>query len=127
MIRKEVQCPLEKILSCKASNCHHSCSGSIRRRRRPLQWQWKGASGSPSSHKNRTNEHSGRGTAWEEQANTYVPVSAQLLIAANYSVLNRFIVFRRALSANRNSSSCVVDAQLCKIYFAGVRGWCVVA
>eukprot|EP00983_Pelagomonas_calceolata_P007373 240444-Pelagomonas_calceolata.AAC.3 len=46
----------------------------------------KGASGSPSSgFLMKTEEMSspGRGTAWEEQVNTYMPVSVQLLIASN--------------------------------------------
>eukprot|EP00983_Pelagomonas_calceolata_P063833 1147887-Pelagomonas_calceolata.AAC.2 len=66
----------------------------------------------------------GRGTAWEEQVDTYMPASVQLLVASNYNVLDcfrTFIAFQKALCANRDNSPCVADAQLCEIFVAGVR------
>eukprot|EP00983_Pelagomonas_calceolata_P105178 1159102-Pelagomonas_calceolata.AAC.4 len=87
-------------------------SGSIRRKRKPLQRQWKRASGFPSSHEGRTNEKSGRGTAWEEQVNTYMPVSVQLLVGSNYSVLNVVSLHFERLCVPYGTIAPVVDVAL---------------
>eukprot|EP00983_Pelagomonas_calceolata_P126968 1161353-Pelagomonas_calceolata.AAC.5 len=98
-----MQCPLGK--SCRARPAHarlamatgvlgHSSrsNGSIRRRRKP---PYSGSSGKEHPKEDprvamKTEQMSsqGRGTAWEEQVYTYMPVGVQLLIASNNSVLN---------------------------------------
>eukprot|EP00983_Pelagomonas_calceolata_P003469 113183-Pelagomonas_calceolata.AAC.1 len=88
--------------SCHARPAHAmpaiASSGSTRRRRKPPQrQQWKKASKSPSSHKTEQMSSPEKGTAWDKT----------------------FIAFQKALRANHDNCSCVVDAQLCQLFVAG--------
>eukprot|EP00983_Pelagomonas_calceolata_P031638 991957-Pelagomonas_calceolata.AAC.1 len=70
-----MQCPLGEILPCKASTCKASDCQGFPWQQQQQQQQWKGASGSPSPGFPMSSP--GRGTAWEEQANTPMPVIVQ--------------------------------------------------